>query len=98
MQYDLAEPTTVSRVEVYWFDDTGRGQCRVPRSWKLLYRDGDEWTPVKTSAEFGTSKDRFVEVEFAPVTTDALRIEVELQPQFSGGILEWRVHADDSGG
>ena len=35
--------------------------------------------------------DRFNQVEFAPVTTKALRIEVELQPQFSGGVLEWRV-------
>ena len=92
VQYDLAKSTKVSQVDVYWFDDTGRGQCRVPQSWSLLYRDGDAWKPVETSTEFGTSKDRFIEVEFAPVTTDALRIEVELQPQFSGGILEWRVH------
>jgi len=31
----------VKACEVYWFDDTGRGQCRVPESWKLLYCDGD---------------------------------------------------------
>jgi hypothetical protein len=91
VQYDLASPTRVSKVEVYWFDDTGRGQCRVPQSWKLLYRDGSQWKPVETSAEFSTAKDRFVEVEFAPVETDALRIEVQLRPEFSGGILEWRV-------
>ena len=23
-------------MDVYWFDDTGRGQCRVPESWDLL--------------------------------------------------------------
>ncbi len=92
VQYDFARPTTVSSVEVYWFDDTGRGQCRVPQSWKLLYRDGDAWNPVEASAGFGTSKDGFVEVEFTPVETDALRIEVQLQPEVSGGILEWRVH------
>ena len=91
IQYDFAEPTTVSKVEVYWFDDTGRGSCRVPQSWKLLYRDGDAWKSVKTSAEFSTDKDRFIEVDFASVKTDALRIEVQLQPNYSGGILEWRV-------
>jgi hypothetical protein len=28
---------------------------------------------------------------FNPVNTSALRLEVDLQPGFSGGILEWRV-------
>jgi uncharacterized protein len=91
VQYDLAKPTTVSKVGVYWFDDTGQGSCRVPQSWKLLYRNGDQWKPVETSAELSTDKDRFIEVEFTPVKTDALRIEVQLQPNFSGGILEWQV-------
>lgn len=90
-QYELAKPTTVSRVAVYWFDDTGRGQCRIPASWKLLYRDGETWKPVAAKGEFGTQKDKFNEVDFAPVSTDALRIEVELQENFSGGILEWTV-------
>ncbi len=91
VQYDFAKPTTVSKVDVYWFDDTGQGSCRVPQSWKLLYRDGDQWKPVETSSELSTDKDRFIEIEFAPVKTDALRIEVQLQPNFSAGILEWRV-------
>jgi hypothetical protein len=91
VQYDFAKPATVSEADVYWFDDTGRGQCRVPQSWKLMYRDGEKWKPVKTSSEFSTDKDRFVEIEFTPVQTDALRVEVQLQPEFSGGILEWRV-------
>ena len=91
VQYDFAKPTTVSKASVYWFDDTGRGQCRVPQSWKLLYRDGEAWKAVETAGELSTEKDRFIEVEFTPVETDALRIEVQLQPDFSGGILEWRV-------
>lgn len=91
VQYDFAKPAKVSKVEVYWFDDTGRGRCRIPQSWKLLYRDGKSWKPVETSVEFGTAKDRFVEVQFTPVETDALRIEAQMQPEFSGGILEWRV-------
>ena len=78
---------------VYWFDDTGRGQCRVPKSWQLLYQDGDTWQPVSTTGSFGTAKDRFNELEFNPVKTTALRLQVELQPQCSGGILEWRVDA-----
>ncbi len=85
-------PRTVSQVLVYWFDDTGVGRCRVPESWRLLYRDaGGRWLQVAPSTAFGVDKDRYNVVTFAPVTTDALRIEVKLREGFSGGILEWRV-------
>ena len=90
VQYEFAKPEKVSGVDVYWFDDTGRGQCRVPKSWRLLRRDGNEWQPIVV-ADFGTAKNKFNTVQFESVTTDALRIEVDLQPKFSGGILEWRV-------
>lgn len=95
LQYDLANPTEISSAEVYWFDDTGRGQCRVPESWRLLCRTGDagEWKPVEPagSAGFGVEKDRFNRVSFTPVTAAALRIEAQLQGGFSGGVLEWKV-------
>lgn len=86
------QPTTVSAVELYWFDDTGRGQCRVPQSWRLFYKAGNDWKPVEATDPFGTAKDQFNKVTFAPVTTRALRLEVQLQPNFSGGILEWKIH------
>ncbi len=91
VQYDFAEPKKVSSVAVYWFDDSGRGACRVPASWKVLYRDGKEWKPIKAPATPVVTKDKFNRFTFDSVTTDALRIEVELQKDFSGGILEWKV-------
>jgi hypothetical protein len=91
VQYDFGKAKEVSAVSVYWFDDTGVGQCRVPQAWKLLYLDGREWKPVAGASEFGVSKDRFNRVTFTPVTTAGLRIAVQLQPQFSGGVLEWKV-------
>jgi hypothetical protein len=36
-------------------------------------------------------KDKFNSVTFSPVQTSALRLEVQLQEDFSGGILEWRI-------
>ncbi len=90
-QYDLAKPTTVSSVSVYWFDDTGHGQCRVPASWRLLARDGSVWKPVSTKQAPGIAKDRANRLFFEPITTEALRIEAQLQPDVSGGILEWTV-------
>ena len=91
LQYDFAAPKQCSEVSVYWFDDTGVGQCRVPQSWKLLYRDGNAWKPVVAAGPLGVQLDAFNTVSFAPVTTTALRIEVQLQPDVSSGVLEWTV-------
>lgn len=91
VQYDLAEPTEVSAVEVYWFDDTGRGECRLPASWRLLYRAGEQWKPVENPTGFGCGLDGYNRTEFDPVTTDALRLEIQLPEKMSSGIHEWRV-------
>ena len=91
VQYTFARPQTLAKAEVYWFDDTGRGQCRVPQSWKLLWLDGKAWKPVDAAVPYGVAKDKFNAVSFKPVTTTALRIEVQLRPNVSGGILEWRL-------
>lgn len=94
VQYDFDKPRRVSAVEVYWFDD-GRinRHCRVPASWQLLYREGDQWKPVTGAGKYGTAKDQYNRVTFDPVETSALRIEVQLDPSgpWSGGILEWKV-------
>jgi hypothetical protein len=92
VQYDFAGPTRVRAVEVYWWDERRiNAHCRVPQTWRLLYRDGQEWRPVRGASAYGTEMDRFNRVTFEPVTTTALRLEVQLQPGWSGGILEWRV-------
>jgi DUF1680 family protein len=91
VQLDLAKRSEVSAVEVYWFDDTGQGQCRVPQSWRLLGRVDGKWKQVGGDSPCGVKKDTFNRVEFPPLTTDALRIEVQLQDGFSGGVLEWKV-------
>ncbi len=92
VHYDFAASKKVSSVEVYWFDDTGKGQCRVPESWRLLYKTGDLWTPVvAAAAKFTLNKDGWNRVEFPAVETTALRIEVQLRREFSGGILEWKL-------
>ncbi len=91
VQYDFAGKKTVREVEVYWFDDTGRGSCRIPASWQLQYKDGAEWKPVASASGYIVKPNDFNRVTFASVDTTALRVVVKLQPGFSGGILEWRV-------
>jgi len=91
IEMTFARPSTVSETRIYWFDDTGRGGVRVPQSWRLLYRDGNDWKPVSALGAYGTAKDRYNEVRFAPVTTSALRLEVTMQPRVSAGVQEWSV-------
>jgi hypothetical protein len=87
----FAKTATVSETQVYWFDDTGHGGVRVPKSWRLLYKDGASWKPVDASGAFGTAKDLYNTVRFKPVTTSALRLEIVMQPQASAGVQEWKV-------
>ncbi|HJT31659.1 MAG TPA: beta-L-arabinofuranosidase domain-containing protein [Pirellulales bacterium] len=93
VSYRFEKPRKISSVAVYWFDDTGRGQCHVPESWRLLWLDGKEWKPVvlKDGQKYATELDRLNRVEIEPVTTRGLRLEAKLRPEFSGGILEWQV-------
>lgn len=92
LQANFDEPRKVRSVSVYWFDDTAsKGRCRVPASWSLSFRDGDTWVPVATTDEFGTYKDQFNSVTFEPVETTAFRLEVQLQENYSAGVLEWKI-------
>lgn len=92
IQYEFEKPMRVASVVVAWFDDTGVGECRLPESWKVLYRSADgQWQPVRTLSEYIVRKAEPVRVRFEPVTTDALRLELKLQRGFSAGLYEWEV-------
>ncbi len=91
VQYDFAAPATVSEAEVYWFDDTGQGECRVPASWRILYKTGKTWKPVANTIPYVVEKDKFNKVRFNPVRTSALRLEIQLPEKFAAGIHEWRI-------
>jgi uncharacterized protein len=105
VQYEFPEPATLKSSSVYWYDRFGTAQ-RLPKAWRLFYRDGGEWKPVAAKDPFGVATDTFNTVRFAPVKTDALRLEADLQDdfldpylavpssqpgKFSAGILEWKV-------
>ena len=91
VEYAFEKPATVSECEVYWFDDTGRGEVRIPTSWRLLYKNGNEWKPVLAANAYGVEKDQYNRVLFAPVTTSGLRLELSMQPKWSAGIEKWKV-------
>jgi uncharacterized protein len=91
IQYDFAKPELVSSSQVYWFAEA-EGQVKAPASWRLLYKDGNNWKPVQTGDAYGVALDSYNGISFQPVRTTALRLELQLQPNASAGIEEWRVH------
>jgi len=91
VQYDFQSSQTVSLVSVYWFDDTGMGQCRIPESWQLFYKDGGQWKPVENKNPYNVEQDEYNQISFEPVKTSALRLEVKSQKEWAGGIHEWIV-------
>jgi hypothetical protein len=91
VQYNFEKPASVSSSKVYWFDDGPFGGCRIPAGWRLLYKDGESWKPVKNKTAYDVKKDMYSEVSFESVTTQALRLEVTMKDH-SGGIMEWIVN------
>jgi DUF1680 family protein len=92
VEYAFQEPVRVSEAAVYWFDDTGGGSCRVPASWKLLYKAGDKWLPVAAATgAYGVAKDAWNTVKFPAVRTTALRLEIQEQKDWSVGVHEWKI-------
>lgn len=87
--------TTVSSCEVFWYDESQPpGDVRLPKWWRVLYRDGDEWKPVQNPSGYGVEPDKFNVVTFAPVKTTALRLDVQCQDEpnrHAMGIYEWRI-------
>ncbi|MBB3207098.1 DUF1680 family protein [Rhodopirellula rubra] len=89
IQCDFAEPAEISEVSVYWWDERRiHRHCRVPTQWRVLQSSGDEWIPIPEQSSGPTEIDQFNTIRFPTTTIDHLRIEVELQTDWSGGVLE----------
>ena len=91
LQITFPKKRKISKVSVYWFDDSDFGGCKVPEKWSLEYKDGDSWKkfPVYVTDDYRVFKDQFNLVNTAKdFKTDALRIKIKLQKGFSGGIIK----------
>ncbi|MFC2118052.1 beta-L-arabinofuranosidase domain-containing protein [Bacteroidota bacterium] len=92
VQYDFEKTQEISEVEVYWFDDEPRGGgCRIPKSWKILYKESNTWKEVTANDPYLTDKDKYIKVSFNPVKTSAIKLEIQVQEGVSTGIHEWKV-------
>jgi DUF1680 family protein len=95
LEYTFPKAIELGSVGVYWFDDTGIGECRLPAGWSLDARINGAWVPVKARDPFGSDGDKYVHVRFDAITTDALRLNIQAQKGWAGGVHEWRVYRPD---
>jgi len=93
VSYRFPTDKKLSACSIYWFDDTGLGACRVPAQWQLLVHDGQLWKPVKLTdvSKYAVELNRFNRITFEPVSAREWKLEVKLQPKFSGGVLKWKM-------
>lgn len=90
--YEFPEKTEVSSSTVYWYDDAPWGGCRLPRSWKIYYKnEAGEWTAVPEADAYPISKGNPNTVHFAPVKTSAVKLEVVLPEKNAAGLYEWEI-------
>jgi hypothetical protein len=90
IQYDFEKESTVSESQICCFDDSPFGGTRIPVPYKILYKQGDEWLPVKNKTDYVIAKDQFKVLQFEPVKTSAIKSEVQLPekhpPAFMSGL------------
>jgi uncharacterized protein len=91
IQYNFGKVYEPSIVKVYWVDDGPSGEHRLPKSWKIQYRAGDEWKDVWTPDSWIIEKDKLNKVIFETVRTDSIRLQAVLQDGYSAGLYLWQV-------
>lgn len=91
LQYTWPQPVRLNGSSVYWFDDTGSGECRIPAGWKLEYFVEEQWKPVEIKGIYPVAVDQWCTVLFPPLTTTKLRMTISMQPEWSAGVYEWKV-------
>lgn len=93
LQVELAKPSELRSVEVYWWDERRVNRhCRVPATWRVLHQVDGTWKPIAGQSEGPVELDQFNKISFPPTTVQKLRLEVQLQPNWSAGILEIQLH------
>ncbi len=93
LQYEFAKAEQVGTARIYFFDDEdSEGGCRIPLSIKIQYMDNGNWRSVHVPDGITITKDGWTEIQFEPVKTSALRLEMTFKEGVSGGVHEWEVY------
>ena len=94
VSYTWTKPVSVHGVKVYWFDDTGRGECRLPESWRLEYQVGGQWGPI-SGVEYPIHKDAWCEVKFPTIQATAIRLSLKMKDGWAAGVRQWKIVEDE---
>ena len=87
--YALPHPAMLSSAEVYWYVDGGGH--KLPVSWWLSWNRAGHWEPVAPKHAYPLEQDTFNRIDFEPIPTLEILLEVQLPEDATSGILEWRV-------
>jgi hypothetical protein len=106
VQLDFGAPTTVSQVDVYLWGNAPRYLARVdstvlsPRSLRVEYQSGPEWTPVSGARHFPERPLAMARntLSFEAVETTAIRILFEHDLPAVSGATEIQVWREAAGG
>lgn len=90
--YEFQKAATIQSATVYWFDDGPWGGCRIPKAWRMFYKDANgQWQPVTGADKYPSVKGSACTVNFDPVSTTAVKMEIDLPEDNSAGLFEWSV-------
>lgn len=90
---DFEEEERVRSMRIFWFDDKDiNAGCRIPKSYKVFYKKGNNWKPVEPASGYPNERDQFNFIPINPVTTKALKLVMNLEKEFSSGVQEWIVN------
>ena len=64
----------------------------MPKAWRIYYKDNaGQWQPVKGASKYPTTKGTACTVDFDPVKTTAVKMEIDLPNDNSAGLFEWSI-------
>jgi hypothetical protein len=90
---EFEQPEEVSGMKIFWFDDLDlNAGCRIPKSYRVLYKSGNSWLPVKPTNGYMNKRDQYNNIPIEKIKTTALKLEMQLEKEFSSGIQEWVVN------
>ena len=87
--YTFEKPEEISASTVYWFESPDGGII-YPLSWKLYYKDGAKWKPVKGARYPVNETGEPSQATFKKITTDAMKLELKIGEK-PAGLYEWEI-------
>ena len=95
VEYDFDQPQAIHSAEVFWAADAGRRiNTKLPAAWKVLYKTGDGWADVGQEKQTPIAADVFNQTTFKAVSTTGVRVQIQLQPDATAGLLQWRLNGE----